>query len=141
MGINYYARIPKPNLGIKGNLHIGKKSAGWSFLFRAHDIVFCPVEHDCEPEKTCLKCGEVSIGDSPDCEPAPFTLGTAQGWRDFLSETGMEIYEDCPGNGCAGKIPVDTFFNMIEDSLKEKNHSEVDWVDGKGYSFMDRWFE
>jgi hypothetical protein len=37
MGTNYYYIVPKcPTCGNRDILHIGKSSAGWKFMFRAH---------------------------------------------------------------------------------------------------------
>ena len=133
MGTNYYARLnieksivdalyisPIAKMAIERfNLHIGKSSAGWKFLFQEQEIYDC-INHS----------GNL------------FKLDSYQKWKMFLERDDIEIY-----NEYNKLIDKDSFFKLVEDKQKEVHPTKeeldrcppgcriIQYEDGEGYRF------
>ena len=112
MGTNYFAKLkleksivdalyisPIAKMAIERfNLHIGKSSAGWKFLFQEQEIYDC-IEHN---------------GQS-------YYLDSYKKWKNFLEREEIEVYDEY-GN----LIDKDSFFRLVENKQKEIHPTQED---------------
>ena len=112
MGTNYYAKLnieksitdalyisPIAKMAVERfNLHIGKSSAGWKFLFQEQEI-YDYIEHSREP----------------------YYLDSYKKWKNFLERNDIEIYDEYNK-----LIDKDSFFKLVEDKQKEVHPNQED---------------
>lgn len=112
MGTNYYAKLnleksiidalyisPIAKMTVERfNLHIGKSSSGWKFLFQEQEIYDC-IEHS----------GQL------------YYLDSYKKWKNFLQRDDIVIY-----NEYNKIINKDEFFKLVEDKQKEIHPTQED---------------
>jgi len=127
MGTNYYLQC---NLSNKGDchdqIHIGKSSAGWGFIFRAWTK-------------------ETDIKKLPD----KLAIRNFEDWKRAIENKDYFIVDQY-GNSCNKK----TFFSMVAEKSHLRSHAKYvladpntsryhipeNWEDELGHSFSDREF-
>lgn len=135
MGTNYYLRHNAcGGCGRYDDIHIGKQSAGWSFLFRAYNHRLLNPEH-------------------PDwgyVEQSPFgvPVTSREDWRRILAVSGAEVFDeygqklDDPLGWLDGMSPPDLAQRVFEN---RETHwpsymERTDWRDAEGFRFEPREF-
>ena len=110
MGTNYYTVPKKPTL-YPHNLHIGKSSGGWKFLFQGYQ------DYELEPFRHV-------------------NINSVEDWKKYLKENDVCIF-----NEYNEEIFYDEFFDMVEEKQSNNNPDNFsDCANINGYRFSYRDF-
>lgn len=127
MGTNYYFRYNICDCCDRyDQLHIGKSSYGWKFLFHAVDEYIDPRTLD--PKEALLDNDDTRI-----------VISSFQHWKKFIEKFVSEfktakIYDEY---NC--DIEPDEFFKMLNNKQGKSHYTETKsgFIDSEGYDFVD----
>lgn len=121
MGTNYYARYNACKCCDRFDaVHIGKQSAGWTFLFRGY----------------------------VNSDETPLSIKTFSDWKKFLDSENVEIYDEYNERvskteflaRIQSKAPDIKQDSTVDRNLRIPHHGDDYWIDESGNCFCGTWF-
>jgi len=109
MGTNYYTVPKKPTL-YPHNLHIGKASFGWKFLFQGYQDY------------------EIDYNNH-------VNINSVEDWKKYIKDNDLLIFDEYDG-----QLGFDDFFGIVEEKQKEENpdnFSNCANINGYRFSYRD----